>query len=91
MRPRKPRHICFRPEVRFFKPRGIPLKQLEIVKLTDEELESLRLKNTKNLSQNKAAEEMKISQSTYQRILAGAYRKISDAVVNGKAIKIVDN
>jgi len=31
---------------------------------------------------------MKTSQSTYQRILYSAYKKIADALINGKAIKI---
>jgi uncharacterized protein len=88
MRPRKFRHIRFQPGVRFFKPQGIPMRELEIVELTDEELESLRLKNIEGLEQTEAAKKMKTSQSTYQRILASAYKKITEALVKGKAIKI---
>jgi uncharacterized protein len=64
------------------------MRELEIVELTDEELESLRLKNIEGLEQTEAAKKMKTSQSTYQRILASAYKKITEALVNGKAIKI---
>ncbi|TSC95270.1 MAG: hypothetical protein Athens101410_677 [Parcubacteria group bacterium Athens1014_10] len=60
-----------------------------MVELTTEEAEALRLKNIKNLEQIECAEQMKTSQSTFQRILSSAYKKISDALINGKAIKII--
>jgi len=62
---------------------------LEIVNLTIEELEALRLRNIKDLDQTKCAEMMYTSQSTFQRILESAYKKITEALVNGKAIKII--
>lgn len=62
---------------------------LEIVNLTMEELEALRLRNIKNLEQTKCAKMMRTSQSTFQRILESAYKKITDALVNGKAIEII--
>lgn len=65
------------------------MRDLEVVELTHEEMEALRLKNVENLDQTKAAERMHTSQSTYQRILTSAYQKISDALINGKAIKII--
>ena len=61
---------------------------LEIIILTKEELESLRLKNVENLDQSTAAQKMNTSQSTFQRILSSAYKKVSEALVKGKAIKI---
>ena len=65
------------------------MRFLEMVELTTEEMESLRLKNVKGLDQEQAAKEMNTSQSTFQRILSSAYKKISDALINGKAIKII--
>jgi len=65
------------------------LNDLEVVSLSLEELEALRLKNIEDLDQETAAKKMKTSQSTYQRILSAAYKKISDALVNGKAIEII--
>lgn len=62
--------------------------QLDIVELTKEEAESLRLKNIKELDQTECAKKMNTSQSTFQRILSSAYKKISDAIINGKAIQI---
>jgi len=63
---------------------------LDIIELTLEETEALRLKNVEQLSQNECAEKMNTSQSTFQRILSSAYNKISEAIINGKAIKIVN-
>jgi len=87
-RPRLCRRIRFRAKADYFKPRGIPMRNLEIISLTHEEVEALRLKNVQNLDQNEAAQKMNTSQSTFQRILSSAYKKVSEAVVKGKAIKI---
>lgn len=88
-RPRRCRRIQFNPEITYFKPQGVPMRFLEVVKLTTEEVEALRLKNIENLDQNEAAEKMHTSQSTFQRILSSADKKVSDAIINGKAIEIV--
>ena len=88
MRPKKIRHINFNPQTTYFKPRGIPLSSLEENILTVDELEAVRLKNYKELEQTACAKKMKISQSTFQRILFSANQKIADALVNGKAIRI---
>lgn len=87
-RPRLCRRIGFDPKVRYFKPQGIPLRFLEEVELTIEEMEAVRLKNIEGLEQTEAARKMKTSQSTFQRILVSAYGKIAEALVKGKAIKI---
>jgi len=87
-RPRLCRKIRFEPNVTYFKPQGVPLRFLEVIELTAEEVEALRLKNIKNLEQTEAAKKMNTSQSTFQRILSSAYKKISEALIEGKAIKI---
>ena len=87
-RPCLRRQINFDPQVKFFKPRGVPLRHLEIIELTREEVEALRLKNIKDLDQVRCAEKMETSQSTFQRILTSAYKKISQAIIGGRAIKI---
>jgi len=89
-RPCLKRKISVNPKINFFKPRGIPLLQLDVVELSKEEVEALRLKNIKEFDQNICAEKMKTSQSTFQRILSSAYKKISQAIVNGRAIKIIE-
>ncbi|MFA5075959.1 MAG: DUF134 domain-containing protein [Patescibacteria group bacterium] len=87
-RPRNCRQIFIQPKTLFYKPQGIPLRDLAIVELHLEELEALRLKNLENLEQTEAAARMNISQSTFQRTLSAAYKKISLALVEGKAIAI---
>ena len=87
-RPRLCRRIRFNPNVTYFKPQGVPMRFLEVVELTTEELEALRLKNMKDLDQEEAAKKMNTSQSTFQRILTSAYKKITEALIDGKAIEI---
>jgi len=88
VRPRKIKIVNFEPGVTYFKPRAVPLSQLEEVELTLDELETLRLSNLEKLNQEDAAKKMKIHQSTFQRTLTRAREKITDALINGKAIKI---
>ncbi|HPF30997.1 MAG TPA: DUF134 domain-containing protein [Candidatus Saccharibacteria bacterium] len=87
-RPRLCRNIEFYPNVTYFKPQGVPMRCLEYVELTTEEVEAFRLRHINELDQKQAALKMETSQSTYQRILYSAYKKIADALINGKAIKI---
>ncbi|MEA3293015.1 MAG: DUF134 domain-containing protein [Patescibacteria group bacterium] len=87
-RPRLKRRIAFRPNVVYFKPQGAPMRFLRVVELTIEEIEAIRLKNIKRLNQIECAKKMKTSQSTFQRLLDCAYKKISIALIEGKAIKI---
>lgn len=72
----------------YFKPRGVPLSSLEEVKISDEELETLRLRYVEKVDQEKAAKLMGISQSQYQRDLTTVLEKISKALINGEAICI---
>jgi len=88
-RPRLCRKIMFDPNVTYFKPQGVPMRFLEVVELTTEEAEALRLRNMKDLEQEEAAKKMNTSQSTFQRILSSAYKKITKALIEGKAIKII--
>jgi len=89
-RPRLFRRIGFNPNITYFKPQGVPMRELEIIELTTEEVEALRLRNIKKLEQEQAAKKMNTSQSTFQRILSSAYEKISEALIEGKAIKIIE-
>ncbi len=88
-RPKLCRKIKFTPQVTYFKPRGVPIRNLSVIELTTEEIEAYRLRHIENLEQKKAAKKMHTSQSTYQRILSSAYKKTADALINGKAIKII--
>jgi uncharacterized protein len=87
-RPFKCRRIGYLPNVNFFKPAGVPLRELEEISLSFEEVEAIRLKDLEGLEQEQAAEKMNISRPTFQRILASARRKIADVLLNGKALRI---
>ena len=87
-RPKISRFIQIEPGVTYFKPRGIPLVELDEVALTVDEFEALRLHDVKNLTEEKACKKMKVSRTTFHRILVSAQKKVSDALVYGKAIKI---
>jgi len=87
-RPLKCRRVSFLPGATYFKPAGIPLRVLEEVRLSVEEAEAIRLKDIECLEQEQGAERMNISRPTFQRILVSSRRKIADALLNGKAIRI---
>lgn len=87
-RPFKCRKVFFQPNFRYFKPIGIPLSMLEEVNLTLDELEAMRLADFEGLYQEEAAEKMGISRQTFGNIIDSAHKKIADALINGKAIKI---
>ena len=89
VRPRLCRRIRFNPDITYFKPQGVPMRHLEIIELTAEEAEALRWRNIKDLDQEEAAKKMNTSQSTFQRILSSAYKKVTEALIEGKAIKII--
>lgn len=87
-RPRKLRRLGFLPSVYYYKPRGIPLSQLNEVILKRDELEALKLHDVDKMEQIEAAKKMEISQPTFGRILDGAYKKIARAIIEGRAIRI---
>jgi uncharacterized protein len=87
-RPAKPRFVTEEPCVDFFKPRGIPLRELEQECLTVEELEAIRLSDIDGLYQEDAAERMEVSRPTFQRVLRSARGKVARCLVKGKALEI---
>jgi len=87
-RPRKCRRVRFRPNITYFKPAGVRIVDLDEVVLTMEEFESVRLIDFENTEQTKAGKMMKISQPTLSRLLKSARKKISEAIIKGKAIRI---
>ena len=88
MRPKKTRWVKCGPGERCFRPQCKPVSKLEDVHMTIDEFEAIRLANLEGFDQEKIAEKMKVHRSTISRILESAYKKIDDALVNIKAIKI---
>ncbi|MBU7028380.1 MAG: DUF134 domain-containing protein [Theionarchaea archaeon] len=87
-RPRQCRRVRRGPKCTYFKPRGVGIKFLEEVALQVDELEAIRLVDLEGKEQKEAAEIMDISQPTLHRILKEARKKIADALVSGKALRI---
>lgn len=87
-RPRVKRCLQFNPNVDYFKPRGIPLRDLEEVELLPDEIEAIKLYLIDGLDQTQSAEKMGISQPTFARTIDASCKKVADALINGKAIKI---
>jgi len=82
------RRVDYLPRINFFKPAGVPLAQLQEIRISIEEAEAVRLKDLEGLEQEECAQKMNISRSTFARILLSARQKTADALLNGKAIRI---
>lgn len=87
-RPHKWRRVEFEPTYTYFKPAGVPKRDLEELVLSVEEVEALRLKDLEGLEQEECAQRMEVSRPTFQRVLSMARVKLSQAIIEGKAIKI---
>jgi predicted DNA-binding protein (UPF0251 family) len=87
-RPHCPRWIAGAPACTVFKPAGTPLRELEEILLTLDELEALRLSDAEGLYQEDAAARMGVSRPTLGRVLASARKKVADALVLGRALRI---
>lgn len=85
---RKQRKISANIQNYAFKPNGVKARDLKATYLAVEEVEALRLSNIEQLTCMEASTKMAISKSTFHRILNGANFKITDALLNGKAIFI---
>jgi len=64
------------------------MDMLEEVKLALDELEAVRLADLEGLYQEDAAKKMNISRQTFGNIINSAHKKIADALLNAKALKI---
>ena len=87
-RPCCQRRVGFSPDATYFKPAGVPLRELEEVVLTLDELEALRLADLNGLYHDQAADQMKVSRATFGRIAEEARRKVADALIHGMALRI---
>lgn len=87
-RKRKTCLVEFLPAATYYKPAGIPLRELDEVNLSVEELEAIRLKDLDGLGQEQCAGQMQVARTTFQRVLYSAHKKIAVALVEGKALRI---
>ncbi|WP_421078068.1 DUF134 domain-containing protein [Methanothermococcus sp. Ax23] len=88
-RPKIPRIISEEPKARIFKPEDIlDNKEIDVLNLSFEELESIRLVDYLGYSHEEAANAMGVSRRVFWNILKSARKKVSDFLINGKVIKI---
>lgn len=88
VRPKCSPNIEFCPKVKSFKPEV--KSDACAIQISNEEAEALRLKNIEELDQTTAAKKMGISQSTFQRILSSAYKKMTTALIEGRELQILE-
>ena len=88
VRPEKHRRVAFNPEISYFKPRGIPMFDLEEVRLTVDQREAIRLSDLLGMSHEEAGRRMGVSRATFGRIVQRARMAVADALINGKAINV---
>lgn len=87
-RPKKHRRVAFNPAISYFKPRGIPMRDLSEARLTVDEREAIRLADFLGMSHEDAGRHMNVSRATFGRIVQQARKVIADALINGKAINV---
>lgn len=87
-RPRKCRRIGNTPRVTYFKPQGVPMRELDEINLTHEGHEAIRLADLQGLNQEEAALLMGVSRHTFGRVLAEARKTVAEALIHGLALRI---
>ena len=71
-----------------YKPAGIPMSDLPVTELDLDELEAMRLCDSEELDQSRAAEQMNISRGTLQRLLYSGRKKVIESLLNSRALSI---
>ena len=87
-RPRCCRRVAFTPSCVCFKPAGVSASSLAEVSMTLDEFEAMRLSHLEKREQGEIAALMGVHASTVCRMLACAHEKITDALLNLKAIRV---
>ena len=86
-RPKKKRKIQKMPKTLQFSPRGKAGRPEEVV-ISLDEFEAVKLADYQGLDQENGAKAMGISRPSFGRIIRGARKKIAQALVDGKIIRI---
>ncbi len=87
-RPKNNRIVYEPPLYREFKPVGTRGQALEVIDLSLDEFEALRLADQQAMSHAEAADEMEISRSTFTRLIEEARKKLADFIIQGKLLSI---
>lgn len=87
-RPVQCRRVCLSPACTYFKPVGIPVRNLREQVVSMDELEALRLADVEGIYQEQAADRMGVSRRTFGRIVESARTKVAGALIYGMALRI---
>lgn len=87
-RPRKERRCRHHQGDRVFKPRSIPMPELSVLHLGEDELEAVRLCDLEGLDQESAGKRMGVSRGTVQRLVKSGRETLVRTLVEGAALII---
>lgn len=87
-RPVKYRVVGCKPGYRRFGPCGGASVSEEVVTVTVDELEAMRLGDMEGMYHEEAAKRMQVSRGTFGNIIESARRKVAEALVGGKTIEV---
>ena len=87
-RPRKWRKVCCLPESNLFGSLNAPNLDSEIIIMTVEEYETIRLIDLEGMMQEECGDRMNVARTTVQRIYTDARKKLAESLVNGNILKI---
>ena len=87
-RPKKERVVVAPPLFNRFKPAGIRGSVLQRLELTIDEFEAIRLADYLGYNHLEASKIMKISRSTFSRLVDSARRKVAEFIIEGKELFI---
>ena len=87
-RPRKWRKVCCLPRSDQFGPLNDAIDSKNVVIMSIEEYETIRLIDLDGFTQEQCAEQMAIARTTVQGMYSSARKKMAELVVNGKGLRI---
>jgi uncharacterized protein len=87
-RPRKCRKVCFLPESNLFGPLNLLKIEADIVFMTVDEYETIRLIDLEGMTQEECSKKMDVARTTIQRIYNDARCKLAMSLVEGKMLQI---
>ncbi|MGD9605279.1 MAG: DUF134 domain-containing protein [Bacilli bacterium] len=87
-RPTKWRKVCCLPDYNKFGPIDFPINNNEIIKMTVDEYETIRLIDLEGFTQEECSKQMNVARTTVQSIYYEARKKLADSLVNNRVLLI---
>ncbi len=87
-RPMKMRKVCCLPSSNLFGPLNAQAEPESFVVMSVDEYETIRLIDLEDFTQEECADQMHVARTTVQRIYSKARKKLAEALVHGKTLRI---